>query len=259
VTSLLGLITLAGLTFLGCAAIADLASSATAQPCEQLYSERRCLAIADAATAFSDRTRDDVGQVLIVPSAPPEDGELQTLGGATPITVRIVMQDGTTSDTNMCGGIPSGPACADAPQPWDLDHDLVGGGYHDVPAGSSPIPSIDPRVVGGGVPIEVASRTIPVDHVGPHEVSLGIGALPNGILTQATYRLPDPWATDVTFASDASPRLVLRSLESDGRPFDNAYAHGWREDVERIEALLVFDVKRLDPGAVIEVRDVIVR
>lgn len=53
--------------------------------------------------------------------------------------------------------------------------------------------------------------------------------------------------------------MEIRSLEPDGRPFDNYSMHGWREGVERIEAVLVFEVRRFDPGAVLVIRDIVVR
>ena len=89
-------------------------------------------------------------------------------------------------------------------------------------------------------------------------MSLGTGTLANGILTDATYRLADPWAVDVTFGA-AWPHVEIRSLEPDGKPFHNVYEHGRRDGLERVEAVLVFDVKRFDPGATVEVRDVVVR
>ena len=68
-----------------------------------------------------------------------------------------------------------------------------------------------------------------------------------------------PWAVDVTFRRGRRPHVEIRSLEPDGKPFHNVYEHGWRDGLERVEAVLVFDVKRFDPGATVEVRDVVVR
>lgn len=250
----------------GCSAITGLAPAP--QPCEQLYSVRRCLAMADAATAFTDKTRDDVAAVMIVPEPTPEvrDGVtiLQTRGGAAPITVRLVMRDGTTLESQMCGGIPSGPACHEQPQEWETHRSF--GGYRDVPCAgeppdgcATPLPSIDPTVQASAARIVGSGRTIAIDHVGRYEVPLGTGSLPNGILTEATYRLADPWPVDVTFSAEGAPRLEIRSLEPNGRPFQNAYEHGWREGLERIEAVLVFAVRRFDPGASLEVVEVEVR
>jgi hypothetical protein len=59
--------------------------------------------------------------------------------------------------------------------------------------------------------------------------------------------------------ADANVLLDIRSLEPDGKPFDNYYVHGWREGVERIEAVLVFEVTRFEPGATLSIADVVVR
>jgi hypothetical protein len=53
--------------------------------------------------------------------------------------------------------------------------------------------------------------------------------------------------------------LDVRSMEPDGRPFDNYYLHGWREGLERVEAVLVFEVRRFEPGAVLSIEDIVVR
>lgn len=265
------LVVLLTLLVMGCDAVAQLAPAppATAQPCEQVFSVRRCLAMADVATAFSDKTRDDVDSLEILPDPTPEirDGEviLQTLGGAPPIRVRAHLRDGTTLDTEMCMGLRSGPACTDEASEWETTGSLIPSGYHDVPCAgeppagcASPIPSIDADVAPDATPIVVPRVSIPIDHVGAYEVPVGEGSLANGILTEATWRLTDPWPIDVTF-TDSTPRLELRSLEPDGKPFSNAYEHGWRDGLERIEAVIVFEVKQFDPGASIEVVDVAVR
>lgn len=261
----LACISLVTLVSLGCDQLIGRGLDPTPRPCTEVYSVRRCLAIEDAATAFSEATRDDVVSIVIVPSPRPPDGALSVLGGAAPIRVRAMLRDGGTLDTQMCGGLPSGPACADEPPEWETGGNLIGSGYHDVPCAGEPpdgcatsVPPIDADLVAVAVPIRVPSHVVSVDHPGLYEVTLGTGSLPNGILTQATYQLNDPWSSDVTYR-ESPPRVVIRSLEPDGRPFDNVYEHGWRDALERVEAVLVFDVKRFDPGATVEVRDVVVR
>jgi hypothetical protein len=258
------MLALAGVAAVGCSSVAGLDAAAEPRPCEEVYPAERCLRMADRATEGTPRTRDDVLAVRIVPD-PPADPNVQTLGGPRPITVRVELRDGTTFDTQMCGGLSDDAACFDEPPEWLSTGSLISGGYHDVPCAgeppdgcATPVPSIDPAIAPDATPIVVESLDIPVDRVGPYEVSLGTGALPNGILTEAVWRLLDPWPIGVTFG-DRAPRLVVRSLEPDRTAFDNAYTHGWREGIERIEALIVFDVKRFDDGSVVQVRDVVVR
>jgi hypothetical protein len=53
-------------------------------------------------------------------------------------------------------------------------------------------------------------------------------------------------------------RLEIRSLV-EGRPaFWNIHDHGWYPGTEAVEVFLVFDVRHVDPGATIEIRNVVV-
>lgn len=236
----------------------------TPKDCAQVYSVRRCLFMADTATEFTEWTRDDVAAMAIIPDPPPRtDGILETRGGARPITVRVILEDGSTFDTMMCGGVPSGPACRDEIPVGPATSGL--NGYRDVPCAGEPpdgcpsaVPSIAPDAMTAAEPIRVTVVEVPVDHVGTYEQIVGEGSLPNGILTEVAYVMADAYPTNITFAG-GGPYLEIRSLEPDGRPFDNYYTHGWREGVERIEAVLVFEVRRFDPGAVLAIRDVVVR
>ena len=81
--------------------------------------------------------------------------------------------------------------------------------------------------------------------------------LPNGILTDAQFEMGVDWPDNVLFSRDGV-RLVIRSVDL-GRPsFDNLYEHGWYEGVERVRAILVFDVLRAQPGATFEIRNLVV-
>lgn len=254
---------------LGCLLLAAACSGTapydpTPKDCAQVYSVRRCLFMADAATEYTDWTRDDVDALEIIPDPPPRtDGILETRGGAKPINVRVTLADGTTFDTMMCGGVPSGPACRDEVTSGPTAAGL--NGYRDVPCAGEPpdgcpsaVPSIAPDTLAAAEPIHVAMVEVPIDHVGTYEQVVGEGSLPNGILTEVAYVMADAYPIDITFA-DGGPYVEIRSLEPDGLPFDNYYRHGWREGVERIQAVLVFEVRRFDPGAVLAIRDVVVR
>jgi hypothetical protein len=227
--------------------------------CAAEFSAARCVAIADQVAAEVERDRGDVTSVTIVPDPPPEGA---VLGGAWPIRIRLTFDDGTTHEGRICGGLAIAPACSDDPH---LDARSVMGGYHDVPCAGeppdgcpSPIPSPKPEVVATAKAITIATRSIPIDHDGPFEVELGRGSLANGILTDASFAFQDPWPSDVA-VRDGVVLLEVRSLEPDGRPFDNIYLHGTREGVERVAAILRFDVLWFEPGAELGIRDVVVR
>lgn len=230
------------------------------QPCVEVYSRSRCLAMVDQAAAEISKTRADVTNATIIPDPPPEG---TTLGGAWPILLRITLVDGSSHDARMCGGLAMGAACTDDSR---LDaRSLYAGGYRDVPCSgeepdgcSKPFPSSEPDVLDAANPLIVAERTIAIEHDGRHEVSLGTASLPNGILTDASFAFEEGWPDDVALAG-AFGWIEVRSLEADGKPFDNYYLHGWREGIERVEAFVIFDVLWFRPGADLSIRDVVVR
>ena len=231
-------------------------------PCDQMFSERQCLAMADVAAAEISRNRGDVAAIAIVPDPPPEGA---TLGGAWPIHVRIALKDGSTHDAHMCGGVSIDPACSADPH---LSPRSVMGGYTDVPCGAepadapedcpTPFPPPEADVVAEATPVLVDEVSIPIDHLGQYEVPLGQGSLPNGILADASFAFTDPWPDEVALR-DGRAFLEVRSLEADGKPFDNYYLHGWRPGVERIRAVLTFEVLWFAPGATLEINNVVVR
>lgn len=180
---------------------------------------------------------------------------IPTRGAAAPIQLRVTLADGSTSMISMCGGIPFGPACMDEPK---LDTgSFMTGGYRDVPQGSSPVPSAAPDAVIAATGLRIDRFDIPIDHTGPHEIRLGEALLPNGLLSTVYFELVDDWPADVTII-EGGVHLEVRSIE-DGQRIWNIYEHGWREGTEPVEAVLVFDVFRFEPGATLSVRDVVVR
>jgi hypothetical protein len=252
-------------SIVGCSAFVG-ESAATPQPCGEVYGAQRCLAMTDEAASRSHRTRDDVTAIDIV-HFPTRDqnGALITRSGGG-FFARLTFTDGTTRDEPMCGGIPSGPACMDEPR---LEARSVlgdGGGYHDVPCpdGSppetcgTPLPTLQPSAVVDARPLAITRLKIPIDHVGAYEVPLGKVSFPNGIATAASFEFADPWPLDVSLREGLA-HIGLRSLEPDGKPFQNYFDHGWRPGVERAQAVLIFDVLWFKKGAVLDIRDVVVR
>jgi hypothetical protein len=220
----------------------------------------------DEAASRAGRTRDDVTATVIVPDPPPKDGVLVTLGGAAPINVRITLTDGTTLDTPVCGGLAMGPLCTDTPQLEARSGFADGAGYKDVPCADDaspntcgrPLPTLEPAAVAAARPLTIAESSIPIDHVGQYEIPLGNASLPNGVVSTASFGFVDTWPADISLEGGAA-NIELRSLEPDGKPFENYYEHGWRPGVERVEATLVFDVLWFQKGASLAIRDVIVR
>lgn len=220
----------------------------------------------DDAASRSHRTRDDVTAIDIVQfPTRDQDGALITRSGGG-FFARLTFTDGATRDEPMCVGIPSGPACMDSPRLEARSSIQEGGGYHDVPCpdGSpphtcgTPLPTLQPAAVAGARPLSLARSEIPIDYIGTYEVPLGEVSFPNGIATVASFEFADPWPLDVSLREGVA-QINLRSLEPDGKPFQNYFDHGWRPGVERAEAVLAFDVLWFKKGAVLEIRDIAVR
>jgi hypothetical protein len=247
----------------GCSAPADVPPSP--QPCGEVYGSQRCLALIDEAASRSGRTRDDVTAIDIVRFPTSRDGVLITRSGGG-FTVRLTLSDGTTRDAVMCGGVSMSPACSDIQRLEARSSVADGGGYKDVPCPDgaaphtcgTPLPTLEPAAEAAARQLSVRRFPIAIDHVGPYEVSLGKASLPNGIATVASFEFADEWPLDVSLQEGVA-QINLHSLEPDGKPFQNYYDHGWRPGVERVEAVLVFDVLWFEKGAVLDIRDVVVR
>jgi hypothetical protein len=44
-----------------------------------------------------------------------------------------------------------------------------------------------------------------------------------------------------------------------GKPIRNIYEHGWRPGSERVEAVLVFTVAHVEPGATLGIKDLVIQ
>jgi hypothetical protein len=242
-------IALAAALVAGCGLLPRALDAST--PCHTMFSEDRCIAMADVVSADAGKDRGDVIGLTILPDLP----EKESVGAASPIRVRAEFADGTTHETAMCGGIPWGPACSDAP---GLAFRSAIGSYTDVPAGSTPLPSLEPEAIEAASSIVIESLTVRIDRKGEHDIVVGQGSLPNGVWRTGALDFAETWPDHVALR-DGVVTLELRSLEPDGKPFDNYYLHGWRPGIERIEAVLLFDVLWFEPGATLEIRNLVVR
>ncbi|HET9083984.1 MAG TPA: hypothetical protein VFN41_06225, partial [Candidatus Limnocylindrales bacterium] len=218
-----------------CSVLPMATESKQPKPCAVVYSVARCDAMTDIVAADIGKDRDDVTAVAIVPDAPPGGVHLSA---GWHIRVRIALRDGSIHDKEICGGVLHEAACLDDPR---LQLRSAIDGYRDVPEGSSPIPALESSAKRAASPIRVASLSIPIDRQGEQEVDIGEGSIPNGVWSIGTFEFAEPWPDDVALR-DATVVLELRSLERGGKPFENMYVHGWRDGVERVRAVVRFDV-----------------
>jgi len=257
----LGAVLAAALVLVGCDAIAGVfpAPPRVPEPCGQRFNAVRCLAMTDTAAQQLHTTREDIVSIDVVPDPTPEvrDGVtiLQTRSGGAPIDLIVTLADGTVTQTTLfCVGVNTEPACVD--DPHLTANSVTQGGYHDSVQGASPVPSAALDALEMATELRVDRLDIPIDRTGRHEIVLGEAWLPNGLLTTADFELVDDWPPGVTIL-EGGVSLEVRSL-LDGRPIRNIYEHGWREGIEGVEAVLVFEVFRFEPGAKLSIQDVVV-
>ncbi len=219
--------------------------------CAELrLSDGRCAAIVDALVGRAGINEARVREVALVR----QDGWLAA--------ARFRMASGRirTAD-RTCGGLERevNILCTDQPEViahTGVDRDVPCAG--EPPDGcASPLPAIDPAVAAMAVPLTIDRLDVPIDHVGRYEIPLGIATVPNGMLSERTFSMPDASPDGMLFAPDGID-LEVRSIE-DGDLVDHAYAHGWRPGIEWVDVRLVFVITQFDPGAVLEVRDIVVR
>jgi hypothetical protein len=219
----------------------------------------RCLVLADGAAFRLNTTRENVIAVDVLPEPSPPliliDGKLvpQKHSGGGSLDLRVTLADGSTHEVSMgCGGVNMSPVCVSEPRLTARANN-----DRDYPEGATPVPTAAPDALADATELRIDRLDIPIDHVGLFEVELGQARLPNGLLTDSGFKLVDDWPPDITIL-DGIVRLEVRSME-DGKPHGNLYEHGWREGTEQVRAVLVFDVFRFEPGAVLSITDVVVR
>jgi hypothetical protein len=239
-----------------------------AQGCAAFHlSAHRCQAIVDALAAQLMVKPSEATSIELLgdPGCGGGPGDLCTRSTSFVVRVRFHMADGRApEDSVFCGvGGQYTILCTETPE-IQVSADLLHQGYHDIPCAgeapagcASPLPAIDPAAAKDARPLLVQALDIPLDRIGPYSVELGQATLANGILQEASFTLADlhpaTWST-----TEDGVRLVIESLDG-GPPFSNIYEHGWRSGVERVIAKAVFEINSADPGAVMPIRDVVVR
>jgi hypothetical protein len=104
--------------------------------------------------------------------------------------------------------------------------------------------------------LEVAALDIRLDHVGGYEVLVGEASLPDGSLSERHGSLANTRPT--TFWIDDGIGIEVRPTEP-GRPAVGSIYRDPYDGVEPVRVFLVFEVVETSPGAVLEVRDILVR
>lgn len=228
-------------------------------------SPRRCAYIVDWALTQAGVTADAATvQLLGDPACVGQDPGCMAAVRTTTfvVRVRVTPTGGEPSDHPVfCGlGGETSMLCTDTPL---INLGSPMSGYHDVPCGAepapgkcaSPVPTIAPSAAADAVPLRVPRLTIAIDHAGAYTIDIGDAVLPNGILTEAAATLANDRRTDVLIPQG----IQLEVVGEDAQPLVNAYDQGWRPGTEQVHVRLVFTVESFDPGATLEITDVLVR
>ena len=105
------------------------------------------------------------------------------------------------------------------------------------------------------MPLRVPVLDIPLDHLGPYAVEVGEAGLPDGAFTSSSASVVDE-RPESFWIRDA--RLEIEPVDPARPSVGNIYREPF-DGVERVRVTLVFDVTEFSPGAVLQVRDIVVQ
>jgi hypothetical protein len=244
-------------------------------------SPRRCTVIAQELARRDEISVSDTTSIDLLgdPGCPENPNQTCVRTTAFVVRVRFHLPSGAIrEESQFCGvGGQYSILCTETPE---IELILpIQNGYRDVPCNGEPartaspaelnanetipptcptvFPDPDPATAAAEKPLLVPSLDIPIDHVGEYHVALGRGTLANGILEMTSLKASD--AQPSSFFLRAGIWLELTSLKAGGLPFDNYFTHGRVEGTEPFSARLTFEVMAFDPGAVLQIRDVVIR
>jgi hypothetical protein len=241
----------------GCALLPR-AGGAYPEACEGLgLAPMRCRVIVETVEERNEVAAESVVGVTLRP--PTRQGV--SLGGGPIVDVELHLADGSTiRDTFACVGVgsPSSRACVDEPriETWDgIDHDVPCG--EEPPAGCATEPSTPrPPSVAAARPLRIESLDIPLPRIGAYEVGLGEASLPDGYLTERSFALADDRPTD--WWADDGIGLVVEPVDPGRPPIGSRFREPF-DGVEPVRVVLRFTIVETAPGAVLRIRNVVVR
>jgi hypothetical protein len=253
---------LAGLAFAlaGCGVAGLFGPSGGPYPeaCAQFeFAPRQCKSMVTRAQGQAGVTTPDVVSVDILP--PTYDG-VSRIGGSMISRVRLHLLTGTTRTEEIwCIGIMGGgdDACDHDPTigiaATGVDHDTPCSG--DPPAGCATLPPTPrPEIQAMARPLRVPVLDIPLDHLGQYQVEVGVAGLPDGAFSTSSASVLDE-RPETFWIRDA--RLVIEPVDPRRPPVGSIYRDPY-DGVEAVRVFLVFEVTELTPGAVLQVRDIVI-
>ena len=94
----------------------------------------------------------------------------------------------------------------------------------------------------------------PEGHLGSYRIDLGEAGLPDGAFTNSTATVANERPDDFWIENAV---LVFEPVDPSRPPIGSIFREPF-DGVEQVRVTLVFDVTELDPGAVLQVRDILV-
>ena len=254
------LVALAAVALAGCGLAGLFGPSGGPYPeaCDQLgFVSRQCASMVTRAESQAGLGAADVGAIDILP---PPNGGVGGIGGYMISRVRLHLATGRERTEEIwCVGILGGADGA-------CDHDPtigIGAGHVDrdvpctgePPAGCATLPPTPrPEILAMARPLRIPVLDIPLDHLGQYEVAVGEAGLPDGAFSRSAASVVDErpksfWIRDA--------RLVIVPVDPTRPPIGSIYREPF-DGVEPVLVTLVFEVTEVSPGAVLQVRDIVV-
>jgi len=258
------LLVAAALALAGCSVAGLFGPSGGPYPeaCDQFeFAPRQCKSMVTRAQGQAGVSTADVVSVDIL--APTHDG-VARLSGYMISRVRLHLASGVDRTEEIwCigvgGALPGAPDEACNPDPTiaiaagPVSGDIPCSG--EPPAGcATPPPTPRPEVQAMARPLNIPVLDIPLDHLGPYRIEVGLAGLPDGAFTRSTASVLDN-RPEAFWIRDA--RLIVEPVDPARPEIGNKYREPF-DGVEPVRVVLEFDVTELSPGAVLHVRDIVI-
>jgi len=218
---------------------------------------RQCKAmVARAETEVGIYPRDFTGIDIL----PPTSDRQAHLGGGMISRVRFHLADGRERTIEVwCVGVLGGGdgACNSDPTigigAGHVDRDVpCTGEAHETCATFPPTPR--PEVQALAKPLRVPVLDIPLDHLGSYRIEVGEVGLPDGAFTNSSASVADERPTSFWIEG---AQLVIEPADPARPPIGSIFRDPF-DGVERARVFLDFDVTEFTPGAILQVRDIVV-
>jgi hypothetical protein len=226
-------------------------------------SARRCKAIVEWVIEQEKVRQQDVSSVDLLDPTPCPAGRMCKSTASLFVRVRLHLANGGVAERTIGCGVGCQYSILYTETPEISIGGPVLGGYRDVPCANengegcgTPLPTPDAAAVAGARPLRVAAFDVAIDHAGHYDVEIGRAVLPNGVVSKAWIELANKMTQAVTL-TDSGIFVDVHSTTPGAPSFDNYYLRGWHPGPEEVAMTLRFDVKDFTPGAVLQIRNVV--